>query len=242
MSHGPFDRFLTRMPKRKRKGLGANAIGGEEAYDSQGVATNPNPSANDTGEGYNAVQGANLAPDVDPREGSTPLDAMAGMNTHTRKSVLSPDSFQVIKYQKLYYPDEDCTQLEAIGIGQAIPSNPTIYPVFTMPSLMRGIIRYVGFDSNEFADRFFTILINGTPVPGYGNFQGQIGTIPRPFDTFIIVPQASQLQISVATVSTGGGNTFSFRFKGWYWPIASEQPETIVEHYGLVNPEEEGLI
>jgi hypothetical protein len=241
MNRGPFERFMPRMPKH-RKGLGADAIGGDASYDPAGNGVNPNPSAKDSGEGYDAIQGANPAPDIDIREGYLPTDSQAQMNTVTTKKILTPNSFQIIKFQKPYFPDEDCQNIEAIGWQQSITANPTDFTVFSMPASMTGVYRYLGFDSNEFADRTFTIFINGIPIQGYSNFQGQIGTIARPFDTFIPIPPQSTTIFRVIGPSTGGGNIITWRFKGWFWPINSGTQETIVEHYGPVNPEEEGLI
>jgi len=242
MSYGPFDKFLAKKPLRRR-GLGANAIGGEASYDARGVAVNLNPSAKDSGEGYeNVIQGENPTPEVDMREGYNPTDSQAQTTTVTTKKVVTPESYTIFKFQKLYFPDEDCLNIEAIGWQQSITANPTDFSVLTMPPFQRGVIRYLGLDSNEFTDRVFTIFINGSPVAGYSNFQGQIGTFARPFDTFIIVPPNSTMILRVAGPSTGGANIMTWRFKGWFWPIATEHREETVESYGLVDPEEEGLI
>ena len=217
-------------------------VGGDRSYDVLPDLTNPGFGKESDPYNTQTEDAANPDPSIDPREGFIPLDSQAMSSTVSTKKIVQPGTEQLVKYTKLYFPDEDCTQIEAIQINQAIPSNPTIYTIFTMPPLTRGIIRYIGLDSNEFADRTFTFLLNGIPVAGFGNFQGQIGTIQRPFDTFLIIPAQNTLTLSLATVSTAGANFISYRFKGWFWPMSMEGKQTIVEEYGLTDPEEEGLI
>jgi len=247
MLDGPFKIFKRKkrpLIRRTAKGLGEGALpgaGANNAYDLYGPTENPNLEK--TSDPFVSQYGNTLNPTADQNlNQSYAPDVAASAKTVSTKKVITPDSYQIVKFEKIYYPDEDCVQIESIQIQAAIPSNPSVYSIFAMPSFSRGIIRYIGFDSNEFVDRFFTLLLNGVPVQAYSNFQGQIGTVQRPFDTFIIIPQQTTLTLSIATPSTAGANFISFRFKGWYWPLSMEGKQQIVEQYGPVEPGEEELI
>lgn len=126
------------------------------------------------------------------------------------------------------FPTRDSVFFDRVGFN-ALPANlaPAVVVVtFTMPPGYDGVVRWMsnvalgaGFIDGS-GDIIWQILRDGQAVEDYENMLAQLGTLPIPTDTFILVEENSTIQITVATANNppAGRATSGCRLKGWRWP------------------------
>ena len=67
---------------------------------------------------------------------------------------------------------------------------------------------------------YYTLLLNGAPIPGYANrsfFGRNASSVEQPFDCTIRIPDSSVITATIQDVD-GGAYDVGLFFTGWIWP------------------------
>ena len=124
------------------------------------------------------------------------------------------------------FPSRDSLFFDRVGVIATPALGLTASVVaFAMPSGYTGVVHWL---SNIFLGAGFTdgsgniiwrVLRDAQAVEDYENITAQLGTLPVPTDTFILVGENQTVEITVTTVVLpGGGTSIGGRLKGWRWP------------------------
>jgi hypothetical protein len=124
------------------------------------------------------------------------------------------------------FPSDDSLFFDRVGVI-ALPALGVTATIvtFTMPAGYSGVVRWLsniflgaGFTDGT-GDLLWQVIRDGQPVEDYEAITAQLGTLPIPTDTFILVGENQTISITIRTVvAVGGGNSSGGRLKGWRWP------------------------
>jgi hypothetical protein len=124
------------------------------------------------------------------------------------------------------FPSADSLFFDKVGVIPlpALGATATII-AFAMPAGYSGVVRWLsniflgaGFTDGT-GDLIWQVVRDLQPVEDYEAITAQLGTLPIPTDTFILVGQNQTISITITTVvAVGGGNSSGGRLKGWRWP------------------------
>lgn len=107
-------------------------------------------------------------------------------------------------------------------------NSPTVLATFQTPTESVGVIRSIVLTVNNLlltSDIFWSLLFNGSGVPGWQNLAVTPGAVPYfalsygPDETYIRVPEGTRVDLSF-TVNAGDAAAYlaGAQFSGWYFP------------------------